>query len=82
MAVELAGAPGANVRLTLGSKLAPTGGLATLNAAGALEPAQTLYRALALPAGRTIRFRLPANWYFRIQLSGGAAIRGVIQSTP
>jgi 4-amino-4-deoxy-L-arabinose transferase-like glycosyltransferase len=82
VAVQLTGAPGANIKLTLGSKLAPTGGLATLNAAGALEPAQTLYRALAVPAGRTIKFRLPANWYFRIKLRGGAAVGSVIQSTP
>jgi 4-amino-4-deoxy-L-arabinose transferase-like glycosyltransferase len=76
---QIVGGAGGAATITIGSELAPTGGLATLTSANTLAPAETIYHALPATADRSVSFKLPANWYFRIRLSGSAALSTVTQ---
>jgi 4-amino-4-deoxy-L-arabinose transferase-like glycosyltransferase len=58
------------VKITLGSKVAPIGGLATLSSTGALEPAKTILSAHHLARSVSLAFQLPPDWFFRVQLKG------------
>jgi hypothetical protein len=77
--VRIAGGAGGAVTITIGSVHAPSGGLATLTSSSTLAPAERIYHALPATADRSITFSLPPNWYFRIRLSGSAAVAGVAQ---
>jgi hypothetical protein len=77
--VRISGAAGGAASITIGSVHAPSGGLATLTRSSTLAPADRIYHALPATADRSITFRLPANWYFRIKLSGAATIASVTQ---
>jgi hypothetical protein len=76
---QIVGGAGGAATITIGSELAPTGGLATLTSANTLAPAETIYHTLPATADRSVSFKLPANWYFRIRLSGSAALSTVTQ---
>ncbi len=82
VSVELVGGAGAATTVTIGSRLAPLGGLATLTTANTETAPKLLYRALPVGAGRTITFDLPASWYFRVKVSGPAHVRSVKQHFP
>jgi 4-amino-4-deoxy-L-arabinose transferase-like glycosyltransferase len=76
---QIGGGVGGAVTVTIGSALAPTGGLATLTSSNTLAPAVTIIHALPATTGRSITFKLPADWYFRIKLAGAAVIATVTQ---
>jgi 4-amino-4-deoxy-L-arabinose transferase-like glycosyltransferase len=64
IAARIAGGPGGSVTVAIGATQAC---------------AMTVYRALPATATQLRNFRLPANWYFKITLSGSAAIASVTQ---
>jgi 4-amino-4-deoxy-L-arabinose transferase-like glycosyltransferase len=76
---QIAGGAGGTVTVKIGSKLAPAGGLATLTSSNGLAPADTVYRSLPATTTRSIQFKLPANWYFKIAVTGAAAVDAVTQ---
>ena len=77
--IEIAGGEAGRVTVTIGSELAPTGGLATLTTANTLAPARTVDRLLPASRNRSITLDLPPSWYFRIKLSGAATVATVTQ---
>ena len=79
VAVRIIGGAAGSVTVTVGSELAPTGGLAKLTSANTLVPAERIYHDLPASADRTITLKLPASWYFRIKLTGSATIATVTQ---
>ena len=79
VSAQIAGGAGGTVTVKIGSKLAPAGGLATLTSSSTLAPADTIYRLLPATTARSLDFKLPANWYFKIAVSGAAAVGDVTQ---
>jgi 4-amino-4-deoxy-L-arabinose transferase-like glycosyltransferase len=79
VSVQILGGTGGAVSVTIGSELAPTGGLATLTSANTLAAAETIYHALPTTVDRSVSFKLPGDWYFRIKLSGSVALGTVTQ---
>jgi 4-amino-4-deoxy-L-arabinose transferase-like glycosyltransferase len=77
--IQIAGGAGGRVAVTIGSELAPTGGLAMLTGANKLAPARTVERAAPATRDRSITLNLPASWYFRIKLWGAATVVSVTQ---
>jgi 4-amino-4-deoxy-L-arabinose transferase-like glycosyltransferase len=75
---RILGGAGGRVTVAIGSTLSGAGKLGTLRA-GRPEPAQTLYAALAASSSKSVEFRLPAYWYFKITLAGSAAVSSVTQ---
>jgi 4-amino-4-deoxy-L-arabinose transferase-like glycosyltransferase len=76
---QIAGGAGGTVTVKTGAKLVPAGGLATLTSANTLAPADTIYRLLPATTARSLQFKLRANWYFKIVVSGRAAVDTVTQ---
>ncbi|HEX2702220.1 MAG TPA: hypothetical protein VHM72_02165, partial [Solirubrobacteraceae bacterium] len=76
---QISGGAGGSVTVKIGSKLAPAGGLATITRSNTLAPADTLERLLPATTARSIQFMLPANWYFKLAVTGGAAVGAVTQ---
>jgi 4-amino-4-deoxy-L-arabinose transferase-like glycosyltransferase len=64
IAARIAGGPGGSVTVAIGATRAC---------------AKTVYNALPATAAKALDFRLPAYWYFKITLTGSAAIASVTQ---
>jgi 4-amino-4-deoxy-L-arabinose transferase-like glycosyltransferase len=77
--VALLGGAGGSATVTIGSKVAPSGGLATLSSAATLAPPLTVFRAVPVTRAVTLHLRLPASWYVDVRVKGAAAIAGVTQ---
>jgi hypothetical protein len=61
---RISGGPGGSVTVAIGATRAF---------------AKTVYRALPVTAAKELEFSLPAYWFFKITLSGSAAVASVTQ---